>query len=141
MAPRKQQIVKILLIITFSFLLIRCANQMSPPGGEVDKIPPTIVYSYPENGAINFTENEIEIGFSEYVNKRNMSEAFFISPLIEGQPNYSWTNKTVYIQLPDSLKDNTTYSIIIGTEITDVNNNNKMIEPFTLTFSTGFKNR
>jgi hypothetical protein len=112
---------------------------MSPPGGEVDKVPPTIVYSYPENGAINFTENEIEIGFSEYVNKRNMSEAFFISPLIEGQPNYSWTNKTVYIQLPDSLKDNTTYSIIIGTEITDANNNNKMVEPFTLTFSTGSK--
>ena len=136
---KTKQIVKIATIITFLFLLIKCANQISPPGGEVDKTPPTIVYSYPENGITNFTDNEIEIGFSEYINKRNMTDAFFVSPLIEGQPNYSWTNKTVYIELTDSLKQNTTYSIIIGTEITDVNNNNNMVEPFILTFSTGSK--
>lgn len=139
MAKSKQQIAKYFLIIVIGLFLVKCANQISPPGGDIDKIPPTVVYSYPENGAINFNESEIEIGFSEYVNKSNISEALFISPLIENQPEYSWTNKTVYITLPDSLKKNTTYSIIIGTEISDVNNNNKMIEPFVLTFSTGNK--
>ena len=137
MAKTKQQIVKYFILILIGFFFVKCANQISPPGGEVDKNPPTIIYTYPENGTTNFRENEIEFGFSEYVNKRNITDAFFISPLIEGQPEYSWTNKTVYITIPDSLKENTTYSIIIGTEITDVNNNNKMIEPFTLTFSTG----
>lgn len=139
MAKSKQQIAKYLVIIVIGLSLVKCANQLSPPGGEIDKIPPTIVYSFPEQGTTNFTEHEIEIGFSEYVNKSHLSEAFFISPLIGGNPEYSWTNKTVYITLPDSLKKNTTYSIILGTEISDVNNNNKMIEPFILTFSTGSK--
>jgi hypothetical protein len=112
---------------------------MSPPGGDVDETPPTIIESYPENGTVNFRETEIEFTFSEYVNKRNISEAFFVSPLIEGLPEFSWTNRTVYIEFQDSLAENTTYSIIIGTEITDFNNNNNMSEPFILTFSTGAK--
>jgi Bacterial Ig-like domain len=112
---------------------------MSPPGGEIDKIPPVVISTYPEKGTTNFDQNIIEFSFSEYVNKRNINEAFFISPLIDGLPEFSWTNKTVYVEFPDSLKKNTTYSVIIGTEITDMNNNNKMTEPYVLTFSTGSK--
>lgn len=120
-------------------VFIKCANQMSPPGGEVDKIPPTIIETYPPNGTTNFDKKTINFTFSEYVNKRDINEAFFISPLIEGIPNFSWTNKTVYIEFPESLNSNTTYSVIIGTEITDFNNRNNMTEPFNLTFSTGSK--
>ena len=112
---------------------------MSPPGGEVDTTPPYIIESYPENGSTNFTEQTIEFTFSEYVNKGNINEAFFISPLIDGIPEFSWTRKIVSIEFPDSLKKNTTYSVIIGTEITDFNNNNKMLQPYVLTFSTGNK--
>lgn len=112
---------------------------MSPPGGEVDSTPPYIIESYPENGRTNFNEQTIEFTFSEYVKKGNINEAFFISPLIDAIPEFSWTRKTVYIDFPDSLKKNTTYSVIIGTEITDFNNNNKMLKPYVLTFSTGNK--
>lgn len=112
---------------------------MSPPGGDKDTTPPTILSSYPENGKTNFTDDEIEFSFSEYVNKRNINDAFFISPLIDQIPEFSWTNKTVSITFDKKLKSNTTYSVIIGTEITDVNNNNKMAAPFMLTFSTGSK--
>lgn len=135
----KRQITNHLILILLIFTFVKCANQISPPGGEVDKIPPTIIDAYPENGTTNFNENEIEFSFSEYVNKRNINEAFFISPIMENNPEFSWTNKTVYIEFQDSLKNNTTYSVVIGTEITDVNNNNKMEAPFILTFSTGNK--
>jgi len=134
-----KQIINFILLFFIVLVFIRCASQMSPLGGEVDKVPPTIISTYPINGTVNFKESEIEFSFSEYVNKRNINEAFFVSPLIEGIPEFSWTNKTVYIEFPESLKNNTTYSIIIGTEITDFNNNNKMSEPFILTFSTGAK--
>jgi hypothetical protein len=112
---------------------------MSPPGGEVDSTPPYIVDSYPENGSTNFNEQTIEFTFSEFVKKQNINDAFFISPLIEGLPEFSWTSKTVSIEFPDSLQKNTTYSVIIGTEIADFNNNNNMLQPFVLTFSTGNK--
>lgn len=112
---------------------------MAPTGGEIDKTPPTIIESYPTNGTTNFKEKELEFSFSEYVNKRNMTEAFFVSPLLEKKPEFSWTGKTVSVEFREELSKNTTYSVIIGTEISDVNNNNKMKEPYILTFSTGAK--
>lgn len=112
---------------------------MSPPGGDKDIIPPTIISSYPENGTTFFNENEIELTFSEYVNKRDINDAFFISPLMEKTPEFSWTNTTVEISFKEKFKENTTYNLIIGTEVSDVNNNNKMSDPFILTFSTGNK--
>lgn len=118
---------------------MQCANQMAPPGGDIDKIPPTIIESYPGNGTTNYIESYVQFTFSEYVNKRNINEAFFISPLLEGTPEFYWTNKTATIEFSERLKENTTYSVVIGTEIKDVNNNNNMLEPYTLTFSTGSK--
>jgi len=112
---------------------------MSPPGGENDKIPPSIIEAYPKNGTTNFSEQFVEFDFSEYVNKNTIRDAIFISPIIEGTLEYSWTNKTVEITFPDTLKKNTTYSVMIGTEIKDMNNNNPMKAPFILTFSTGDK--
>ncbi len=139
MAQKQKQIIINILLIIVVLILVKCANQISPPGGDIDKIPPTIISTYPENGTTNFKEISIEFSFSEYVNKRNINEAFFVSPLIEGNPEFSWTNKTVYVEFPESLKENTTYSVFIGTEITDMNNNNNLSEPFVLTFSTGSK--
>jgi len=136
---RQQQIITNIILGLLLLTLVKCANQLSPPGGEVDKIPPTIISTYPENGTLNFNENTVEFTFSEYVNKRNINEAFFISPLIEENPEFSWTNKTVSIEFSDTLKNNSTYSVIIGTEIKDLNNNNNMTEPYVLTFSTGNK--
>lgn len=139
MAKKQQQIVKFSLLIILAVIVTKCANQMSPPGGDIDKTPPIVIYNYPENGTTNFDENTIEFGFSEYVNKRKITEAFFVSPLMERLPEFSWTNKTVTVEFTDTLQKNTTYSVFIGTEITDMNNNNKMAEPFVLTFSTGSK--
>ncbi len=136
---RNQQIIRFIVFAILALFFLKCANQLSPTGGEKDNIPPTILSSYPQSGMTNFTENKVELSFSEYVNKRNINEAFFISPLVEELPEFSWTNKTVTITFAQKLDENTTYSIVIGTEITDVNNNNKMSEPFILTFSTGSK--
>lgn len=119
------------------FLFSRCANQLPPGGGDVDTTPPEIIYSFPEDGTINFKENYFEVKFSEYVDKRSFREAIFISPAIEGEMEVDWTGRTATVSFPKGLKSNLTYVVNIGTDVVDLNNRNRMASAFTLTFSTG----
>jgi hypothetical protein len=132
----KRRLVNFLLLM-FIFLVPECANQLPPEGGEVDKIPPEIIEVYPEDGSINFNDDYFEIGFSEYVDRRSVKDAIFISPAIEGELELDWSGKYVRIEFPDTLKQNKTYVVTIGTDVADFNNGNKMAEAFNFTFSTG----
>ncbi|NWF90584.1 MAG: Ig-like domain-containing protein [Ignavibacteriaceae bacterium] len=114
-----------------------CANQLPPGGGEIDKIPPHIEEIYPPEGTINFNEDYFEIGFSEYVEKRSVKEAIFISPAVEGELELDWSGKFVRVYFPDTLKQNITYVVTIGTDVVDYNNKNNMAEAYSFTFSTG----
>lgn len=133
--------VKSTKIILFSlfifFLLIGCANQLPPSGGDVDTTPPEIIESYPADGTINYKENYFEVTFSEYVDKRSFREAIFISPAIDGEMEIDWTGRTATVIFPKGFKPNITYVINIGTDVVDLNNRNRMASSFTLTFSTG----
>jgi hypothetical protein len=126
----------VLSIILISFLL-DCANQLPPTGGEVDTIPPEIVEAFPPNRTVNHTEGYFEISFSEYVDKRSVQDAIFISPAIEGEKDFEWTGKSLEVEFENPLKENTTYTITIGTDVIDINNRNKMEEAFSFAFSTG----
>ena len=131
-------------VIHFSILilligLIKCANQLPPPGGDPDKIPPKIVEVYPADGTTKYDDNYFEIEFSEYVDKRSVTEAIFISPFIEGGLEYNWTGTSLEVKFPDKLKEDVTYSITIGTDVVDLNNKNRMAQAFTFSFSTGDK--
>ncbi|MBU1098948.1 MAG: Ig-like domain-containing protein [Bacteroidetes bacterium] len=126
------------VLLAFSlFLLVRCAHQVSPSGGEEDRIPPTVVDAYPVPGTTNYNDNYFEITFSEYVQKGSVREAIFISPNIDGNIQYSWSGKSLTIEFEDSLKKNTTYTVTIGTDVQDYNNRNKMAEAYQIVFSTG----
>ncbi|MCF8412794.1 MAG: Ig-like domain-containing protein [Melioribacteraceae bacterium] len=131
------EISKIITNIIVALLLFSCANPLPPSGGEVDKIPPEIISFYPQNETTNYSENNLEIEFSEYVEKRTAQDAIFISPLIEGELDYDWSGRTLTVEFIDSLKQNTTYTISVGTEVRDINGRNKMVSPFVFTFSTG----
>ncbi len=128
---------KLVGAILFIIFLSKCANQLPPPGGEVDRIPPEIVNVYPPNNTVNFNDDHIELEFSEYVDKRSVQEAVFVSPYIEGGMKYEWSGKSVDIIFKDSLKKNTTYTISVGTNVKDLHNANKMADAFVFAFSTG----
>ena len=127
------------IFFLLSFILIKCANQLPPTGGEVDKIPPKIDEVYPPDGTINFDKDYFEIEFSEYVDKQSVRDAIFISPFIEGVLEFSWTGRTLEVDFPEELKKDVTYTITIGTDVVDLNNKNRMAESFTFSFSTGDK--
>jgi hypothetical protein len=116
---------------------MQCANQLPPGGGEVDTIPPKIIEVFPQDRAINYNLDYIELFFSEYVDKRSVQEAIFISPPIPKGVKYEWSGKSLSVFFNDTLKTNTTYTITVGAEVQDLNNRNKMVEPFTFSFSTG----
>ncbi len=129
--------IKYPFLVLFVLLLSGCANQLPPGGGEIDKIPPKIVETYPENETTNFNVEYIEFTFSEYVDKRTVKDALFISPAVDGDLELDWSGKSVRVYFPDPLKDSVTYVITLGTDVVDYNNKNRMAESYTLTFSTG----
>jgi methionine-rich copper-binding protein CopC/uncharacterized protein (DUF2141 family) len=127
------------IFFTLFFVLIKCANQLPPSGGDVDTIPPKIVEVNPTDGTTNYDKDYFELEFSEYVDKRSVADAIFISPFIEGSLELSWTGTTLEAVFPEELKKDVTYTITIGTDVVDLNNKNRMAESFTFSFSTGNK--
>lgn len=126
--------------IAFLFLLsfVDCAKKGTPTGGLKDTIPPIIVRSNPENYTVNFTGNEIEIRFDEYIKLKEINKELIISPPMKFAPIITplSTSKTLKIKLLDTLKPNTTYSFNFGNSIVDNNEQNKF-DYFKYIFSTG----
>jgi hypothetical protein len=139
MVDRTKQKIKLIFGFALIFILIRCANQLPPGGGEIDLVPPEIVSTYPANGTVNYTENYFELEFSEYVDKRSFRDAIFISPSFDEKLEISWSGKSVEIVFPKGLKANTTYVITVGTDLVDMNNRNRMANSYSFAFSTGDK--
>ncbi len=128
--------IEVVSIVT-ALLLWSCASQIGPSGGEVDKIPPKVESTYPTDKTVNFSDNYVLIEFDEYVDKRSVQEAIFISPAIDGKIEYDWSGRELEIIFEDSLRKNITYSITIGTDVIDLNNRNNMASSYSFTFSTG----
>jgi hypothetical protein len=139
MVKKEFKIVFSFLFTTIVIVFFGCANQLPPGGGEVDTTPPIIVETYPLNGTTNFMDDYIELSFSEYIDKRSLSDAMFISPSFDGALEFDWSGTSVRIYFPEKLKDSITYVFNIGTDVVDYNNKNRMDSAFVLTFSTGDK--
>src|SRR5690606_38373993 len=57
-------------------------------------------------------------------------------PDMDEAPQYKMKKKTLIVTLPDSLEENTTYSINFGNAIADFNEGNEL-KGFSYVFSTG----
>ena len=125
--------------VTLLFLgafLTRCANIMSPEGGPKDTLPPVIVNLTPNNFATNFKEKKIYIEFNEYVQIKDQNKEMFTSPQMKKMPLISTRGKGIVITIRDTLKENTTYAIDLGSAIRD-NNEGNPINAMRYVFSTG----
>jgi len=129
----------ILLYIGLILTTTHCANQALPPGGPIDIEPPYIVATYPNTNELNYKSNKFYFQFNEYIDRRSLEEALFVSPANIIKPKFDWSGRKVNVVLPYELDDNKTYSITIGTDVVDLNNKNRMLQAYTLAFSTGDK--
>jgi hypothetical protein len=124
------------ILIIAGIILISCAGQRPPDGGPVDTEPPFVVATDPPNYTTHFSGTSITVEFSEYVDHRTVEGAVFVSPSL-GTLQYDWSGRELEIGFSEKLRRSTTYVVTIGTDAADLNNHNKMVQTYTLAFSTG----
>ncbi|NDV57415.1 Ig-like domain-containing protein [Bacteroides sp. 519] len=117
-------------------LVYSCASIGHPDGGAYDETPPRFIGSTPVAGATNNTRTRIVLEFDEYIKLENPGEKVVFAPPQLLQPEIKPSGKRITINLKDSLKPNTTYTIDFGDAITD-NNEGNPLGDFSFTFSTG----
>src|SRR5690606_20913431 len=70
----------LLLFVIVIACLAGCASMQQPSGGPRDSIPPKILSETPPNLTRNFSAQNIEIQFDEYVKLQNEFTEISISP-------------------------------------------------------------
>ena len=123
----------LLFIISF---VCACASLGTPDGGPYDETPPKVVLATPANQSTNADKKKINILFDEYIKIENASEKVVVSPPQEEMANVRADGKRIKIELFDTLRPNTTYTIDFSDAIVDNNEGNPMGN-FTYSFSTG----
>jgi len=114
-----------------------CANKaQGPTGGPKDTIPPQIIRSVPQNGALNFAKKQILVDFDENISVEKIAENVIISPPQRKPPEIKAIGKRLVVNLLDTLKPNTTYTIDFGNAIVDLNEKNPL-KNYVFSFSTG----
>jgi hypothetical protein len=124
------------LILMAVIAAYSCASIGAPDGGPYDEEPPRFVGSTPELHAIGNQKSRIELEFDEFIKLEKAAEKVVISPPQMEQPEIKVSGKKVVIELIDSLKDSTTYTVDFSDAIVDNNEGNPMGN-FSFSFSTG----
>ena len=129
---------KLLYFFTLSSLLLAvgCARMGSPDGGWYDDDPPRVVSATPADQSTNVTTQKITILFDEFIKLEDPTQNVIVSPPQLEMPEIQAKGKRIVVELKDSLKPNTTYTIDFSDAISDNNEGNPMGN-FTYTFSTG----
>ena len=117
-------------------LVLSCANIGTPDGGPYDEDPPKVVRTSPKEYATNTRTKKIVLEFDENIKLDNATEKVMVSPPQLEMPEISAMGKRITIELMDTLKDSTTYTIDFSDAIEDNNEGNPMGD-YAFAFSTG----
>ena len=124
-----------LLLFTFA-LVAACARMGNPDGGWYDETPPRVVGASPTEKATGVKTRKLHIRFNEFIKIENATENVVVSPPQLETPDIKAGGKSIDIELKDSLKANTTYTVDFSDAITD-NNEGNPLGNYTYSFSTG----
>ena len=134
---RKKRLIRSLLgVAALVATLYSCASMGRPDGGPFDETPPRFIGSTPAAGAVNTKKSKIVLDFDEFIKLEKASEKVVVSPPQLQQPEIKPGGKRITVNLLDSLKPNTTYTIDFSDAIVD-NNEGNPLGNFAFTFSTG----
>ena len=116
-------------------VLASCAKMGQPDGGWYDETPPRVVACSPADKGLNVKSKKISIYFSEFIQVDNPTEKVVVSPPQMEMPEIKGAGKKITVELKDSLKENTTYTVDFSDAISD-NNEGNPLGNFTYSFST-----
>lgn len=128
--------IRILILSVLSVVVFSCANMASPSGGDYDFDPPVVVKSTPAPNQLHVKNGKVEIIFDELVQIEKPMEKVIITPPQQTFPVIRAQSNKVIVDLKDTLKANTTYTIDFTDAIAD-NNEKNVLENFAISFSTG----
>ena len=133
---------KSLGLLFFAFMVMalwQCAKRGSPSGGPKDTTPPKLVRAEPENFTTNFKAKKIRLYFDELIKLEDVQNQLVVSPPFKNPATITpmgAPSKYIEVEIKDTLRENTTYTINFGQSIVD--NNEKNPNSFlTYVFSTG----
>lgn len=127
---------KLFYICCIALAVVGCARMGQPDGGWYDDDPPKVIGCTPEDQATNVTTKKIAIFFNEYIKLTDATNKVIVSPPQLEVPDIKAAGKKIVVELQDSLKPNTTYTIDFSDAISDNNEDNPM-GSYTYSFSTG----
>ncbi len=125
-----------LILLFAGCLLSACANITTLPGGEKDKTAPKVLFSSPDSAQTGFYSRVLKITFNEYFTVQNLPKELIVSPPFEKAITSRVKGKTLFLELPEYPKTNTTYQFHFGDAIKDVNEGN-ILKNYSMVFSTG----
>lgn len=127
---------KLLYIFCVACAIISCARMGQPDGGWYDDDPPKVIGSTPADQSTNVKSRKVTIYFDEYIKLEDATSKVIVSPPQLEMPEIKSAGKKIIVELKDTLKENTTYTIDFSDAITDNNEGNPMGN-YTYSFSTG----
>ena len=122
--------------LLLALALVACASIGTPDGGPYDEEPPVLLKATPVLNATGVSVAKITLEFDENVTLENAFENVVVSPPQLQMPEIKYSGKKIMVELFDTLKPNTTYSVDFGNAIVD-NNERNPYENFAYVFSTG----
>ncbi|MCE5225797.1 MAG: Ig-like domain-containing protein [Porphyromonadaceae bacterium] len=128
--------IAVLIGIFLLVVMYSCANMASPNGGPYDETPPRFVTSTPAPNQTNFKGKKVEIEFDELIQIDKPTENVIVTPPQRLLPVIQARGRKAVVELEDSLKANTTYTIDFTNSISD-NNEKNVFENYSFAFSTG----
>ncbi len=130
------KIKEFVMSLLLALLFVACASIGTPDGGPYDEEPPVLLKATPALNATGVQTAKITMEFDENVTLEKAYESVVVSPPQLQMPEIKYSGKKVTVELFDTLKPNTTYSIDFGNSIVD-NNEGNPFENFAYVFSTG----
>ena len=127
-------VISYLLPLT-SYLFSSCAKMGNPDGGWFDDDPPQVVRTEPAERSIGVKTKKVAIYFDEFIKLEDATNKVIISPPQLEVPEIKAQGKKVVVELQDSLKPNTTYTIDFSDAISD-NNEGNPLGSYAFTLST-----
>lgn len=127
---------KYILPALILLMIASCARMGQPDGGWYDDRPPQIIATTPSDNGTKVTDKKVVIYFDEYIKVEDATTNVVVSPPQLEMPEIKGAGKKIVVELKDTLKENTTYTIDFSDAITD-NNEGNPLGNYTFTFSTG----
>lgn len=127
----------LLILTAFLANLFGCANPGSgPDGGPFDEAPPRIVSMTAPEKAAGSKRTKFSLVFNELIKVDNPTEKIIVSPPQMETPEIKVSGRRISVEILDSIRPNTTYTVDFSDAITD-NNEGNPLGQYTYIFSTG----